>query len=88
MIGVLGMKMWTRPEQSVDKHKPYTSGRTTPLQDVSVTGVTCGHNNQAGITKRPQFPQSPTLITVIRSIYVHPHIAITTSRHREYGALI
>jgi len=92
MIGLMGtkmgMKMWTQPEQPVDKHMLYTRRRTTPMQDVSRNGVICGHKNEAGGAKQPQFPQSTALITVIRSIYVHPHIEITTLRQREHGAFI
>lgn len=84
----LGMKMWTQPAQTVDNAVLFTPRRTTPLQDVSLTVVSCELQNHMTAARQPQFPQSPALITVIRSIYVHPHIAITTSRQRGHGALI
>ncbi|MHB1089968.1 MAG: hypothetical protein ACYC0U_02670, partial [Ilumatobacteraceae bacterium] len=68
-----------------DKPVLYTSPRTTPLQDVSRIVVSCGNENQMNIDWQPQFPQSPTLITVISSIHVHPHMAITTSPQRGHG---
>ena len=81
MADVMGMKMWTRSAQPVDKPMLYTLRRTTPLQDVSLNGVSCDHEIQLTIGRKQQFPQSTALITVIRSIYIHPHIAITTSHN-------
>ncbi len=88
MDAVLGMKMWTQLAQAVDNAYLFTPRRTTPLQDVSRTVVSCERQNQIDVACRPRFPQSPALITVIRSIYVHPHIAITDSRQRGHGALL
>ena len=88
MSPALGTKMWTQPAQTVDNAGLFTPHRTTPLQDVSLTVVSCGLQNHMHAARQPQFPQSPALITVIRSIDVHPHIAITTSRQRGHGALI
>ena len=82
------MKMWTQPEQAVDNRPLYTTRRTTPLQDVSRTVVSCGYEFETGIAEQAQFPQSPALITVTRFIYVHPHIAITNSRQQNHGAPI
>ena len=88
MSAALGTKMWTHPAQTVDNAVLFTPHRTTPLQDVSLIGVSCELRNHTNAARHPQFPQSPALITVISSIYVHPHIAITTSRQRGHGALI
>ncbi len=88
MAVVMGMRVWTRTAQAVDKPLLYTSLRTTPLQDVSRTVVSCEHTNQVEVGRRPQFPQSPALITVISSIYIHPHIAITSSPERDHGAAL
>lgn len=88
MNAALGMKMWTQLAQVVDNTVLFTPRRTTSLQDVSRTVVSCELQNHTGAAWQPQFPQSPALITVIRSIYVHPHIAITTSRQRGHGASI
>ena len=85
---VLGMEMWTQPSQVVDNTPLFTPWRTTSVQDVSRTLVSCEDQNQIDVAWQPQFPQSPALITVIRSIYVHPHMAITSSRQRGHGALI
>ena len=79
MDEALGMNMWTRSVQVVDKHALFTTRRTTQMQDVSRTVVSCEHQLQMKFARQPQFPQSPALITVIRSIYIHPHMAITTS---------
>lgn len=85
MIDV-GTKMWTQVEQTVDKPALYTRLLTTSMQDVSRTVVSCGYKNQITVAPQLQFPQSPALITVISSIYVDPHIAITTSRQPGHGA--
>ncbi len=88
MGAALGMKMWTQPAQTVDNAVLFTLHRTTPVQDVSLTVVSCEHQNHMSAARHPLFPQSPALITVISSIYVHPHIAITTSRQHRHGASI
>lgn len=88
MSAALGTKMWTQPAQAVDNPVLFTPRRTTPLQDVSLTIVSCELQNHMSAAQQPHFPQSPALITVISSISVHPHIAITTSRQRDHGALI
>lgn len=86
MVIAMGTKMWTQVEQAVDKPALYTRLLTTPLEDVSRTVVSCGYKNQATVVPQLQFPQSPVLITVISSIYIHPHIAMTTSRQPGHGA--
>lgn len=88
MAVIMGMKVWTRTAQAVDKPLLYTPLRTTQMQDVSRTVVSCEHINQMTVGLQPQFPQSPTLITVISSIYIHPHIAITSSQETDHGAAL
>lgn len=85
---VMGMKMWTKLAEVVDKLMLCTTSRTTTLQDVNRMVVSCVKKNQILIAQQSQFPQSPALITIIRSIYTHPHVAITTSRQRNPGASI
>lgn len=84
----MGMKMCTQLARVVDKPLLCTTTRTTAMQDVSRTVVSCEHENQPDVERQPRFPQSPRLITVITSIYVHPHIAITTSQQPGHGACL
>ena len=73
---MLGTTMWATSQQPVDNQELYTAVRTTQVQDVFATPRACEDRFLMSFGVRGIHPQSTPLITVIKSLYIHPQIAM------------
>ena len=73
---MLGTTVWATSQQPVDNYGLCTATRTTQLQDVFATPQACVDRFHMSFGVRGAHPQSTALITVIKSLYIHPQTTL------------
>ena len=72
----MGTTVWMTSRQQVDNFQLFTARVTTTVQDVLRRGSECAQRFVTAFGFASLHPQSTALITVIKSLYIHPQTTL------------
>ena len=72
----MGTTVWMTSRQQVDNFQLFTAWITTTVQDVLRRGSECAQRFVTAFGFASLHPQSTALITVIKSLYIHPQTTL------------